>query len=467
MIVMILYQLFLFISIRDRITLYYVMTLVAMMHVVSFFQGYSFLYFYPESPELNHLMAIITGPLFLVFSTWLTRAFLNLKQNSPLIDKMLLINMELDVLASILMIIFFGKLSYRFHHYAILLHCVLALVAAGYCFFRKFRPAFFYLLSWVTLLFAALFFSLSNLGIFRDYLNTNSTGLMIGCVLQMLLISFALGNRWNILVRENQQVKDQEVRRGLEEKQRLEQEVQLRLEEINHKNEKLEEVNRIKDKLFSVVSHDIKGPLSALHMALSLTKNNTLSQEEFRHLTGMLEVKFNQTSEFIENLLQWANVQLRGETFHPTKFGLRELVDHVVMLAEFELKNKNIRVENSIEEVCSFADVNMIKSVVRNLLTNAMKFTQAGGLVRLYSKLERSEVMVMVQDTGIGIPERNRQLIFSLDIVTTPGTGQERGTGLGLVLCKEFVERNGGRIWFETEEGKGTTFYFTIPLAKQ
>jgi signal transduction histidine kinase len=466
MMVMILYQLFLFISTRDRITLSYVLTLVAMMHVVAFFQGYSFLYLYPERPELNHIMAIVTGPVFLVFSTWLTRAFLDLKKNSPLLDKMLMTNMEIDVLFSIVMIIWFGKFSYSFHHYAILAHCLIALAAAGHCFYRKFRPAFFYLLSWVTLLIAAIIFSMSNLGIFPEYLNTNSSGLMVGCVLQMLLISFALGNRWNILTRENQLGKELEVRRGHEEKVRLENEVQLRVEEISQKTQKLEEVNRIKDKLFSVVSHDIKGPLTSLHLALSLTKSGTISQQEFQQLTKMLEVKFNQTTEFIENLLQWANLQLRGETFDPVPTDLSELIKSTLTLLEFERRNKMIVVENTVEakqEV--YGDLNMLKSVLRNLMTNAIKFTPPGGKVKIHAELSGRFVTISVSDTGVGIPERNQSLIFSLDIVTTPGTGQERGTGLGLVLCKEFVERNGGRIWFETQEGKGTTFYFTIPKA--
>lgn len=464
MMVMILYQLFLFISTRDRITLYYVLTLFSMMHVVAFFQGYSFLYLYPERPELNHIMAIITGPVFLVFSTWLTRAFLDLKKNSPLLDKMLMTNMEIDVLFSIVMIIWFGKFSYSFHHYSILAHCLIALAAAGHCFYKNFRPAFYYLLSWVTLLIAAIIFSMSNLGIFPEYLNTNSAGLMIGCVLQMLLISFALGNRWNILMRENQLGKELEVRRGHEEKVRLENEVQLRVEEISQKTQKLEEVNRIKDKLFSVVSHDIKGPLTSLHLALSLTKSNTISQQEFQHLTKMLEVKFNQTTEFIENLLQWANLQLRGETFDPVVVDLTELVKATLTLLEFESRNKSIVIENTVNEKQEvYGDLNMLKSVLRNLFTNAIKFTPPGGKVKIHSELSGRFVTVSVRDTGVGIAERNQPLIFSLDIVTTPGTGQERGTGLGLVLSKEFVERNGGRIWFETQEGKGTTFYFSIP----
>jgi two-component system, sensor histidine kinase LadS len=203
-----------------------------------------------------------------------------------------------------------------------------------------------------------------------------------------------------------------------------------------------------------------------LHLALSLTKSGTISQQEFQQLTKMLEVKFNQTTEFIENLLQWANLQLRGETFDPVPTDLSELIKSTLTLLEFERRNKMIVVENTVEakqEV--YGDLNMLKSVLRNLMTNAIKFTPPGGKVKIHAELSGRFVTISVSDTGVGIPERNQSLIFSLDIVTTPGTGQERGTGLGLVLCKEFVERNGGRIWFETQEGKGTTFYFTIPKA--
>src|SRR5690606_3142910 len=167
--------------------------------------------------------------------------------------------------------------------------------------------------------------------------------------------------------RENQKSKELEVQRGQLEKERLEQEVQLRLEEINHKNQKLEEVNRIKDKLFSVVSHDIKGPLTSLHLALALTKNETITQQEFQQLTHSLETKFTQTTEFIDNLLQWATLQIRGESFDPVKVDLSALIQQTIGLLDFELKKKNIAVENTIDETWhAMADVNMVKSILRN-----------------------------------------------------------------------------------------------------
>jgi two-component system, sensor histidine kinase LadS len=464
MMVMILYQIFLFVSTRDRVSLYYIFTLLAMIHVVSFFQGYSFLYAYPEWPSFNKFMAILTGPVFLFFSTWLTRAFLELKKHQPLIDNLLLINVAINIIISIVMLLDLTFISYQVHHYAILVHAVLALIGASLAIYNRFRPALFYLLSWLTLLLAAVIFSVSNLGFMGEYINTTSSALIFACLLQMLFISFALGNRWNVLVKENVRARELELKRQEAEKGMLEREVKLRTEEIQQQNEKLEEVNRIKDKLFSVVSHDIKGPLTSLQLALALTKTDTITQQEFRDLTTSLEGRFKQTTEFIENLLQWAKLQLKGETFEPSVINIRQLIGNTVHLLEPEIFQKGIKVSALADEsLKAFADPNMIRSVLKNLLTNAVKFTGKDGVIEVRGKQDRDSILISVSDTGMGIPPVNRDKVFSLDIVTTPGTRQEKGTGLGLILCKEFVERNSGKIWFESEEGKGTTFYFSIP----
>jgi two-component system, sensor histidine kinase LadS len=464
MMVMMLYQLFLFLSTRDRVSLYYVFTLFAMMHIVSYHHGYSFLYTYPENPAINKYMAILTGPVFLLFSTWLTRAFLDLKKNQPVIDKLIVINISVNILITVLMLFDVINVSYRVHHYAILIHSMLALTAAGVGIYHRFRPALYYLLSWLTLLFAALVFAISNLGFLGGFLNTTTSALIVACLVQMLLTSFALGNRWNNLVKENELSKEQEIKRKEIERANLEEEVRLRTQEIQLQNIKLEEVNRIKDKLFSVVSHDIKGPLTSLQLALSMTKNDTINQHEFRELASSLEIRFKQTTEFIENLLQWAKLQLKGESFDPEEVNLGVLVKSTLQLLESDIREKGIIVCDKVaEDINAYVDRNMLRLIMKNLLVNAIKFTSRDGVISVNAESLAKMISVSVRDTGTGIPHINRDKIFSLDIVTTPGTKQEKGTGLGLIICKEFVERNGGTIWFESEEGKGTVFAFTIP----
>jgi two-component system, sensor histidine kinase LadS len=465
MLLMVLYQLFLFCFVRDRITFYYILTLISMTNIVSFFQGYSFLYLYPNNPGLNHYFAIFSGPVFVVLSTLLTRSFLNLREFSKRLDSLLIGNMVLDLCATAVMLFDFRILSYKYHHYFILIHCIIVLISAGFCLYKKYRPSLYYLMAWVTPLLAASVFTLSNLGFVPGYMSTNYLGVMMGCIFQMLFISFALGERWNVLIKENQLAKELELKRGIEENERLEREVKLRTEEIQQQKNKLEEAHRIKDKLFSIVSHDIKSPLNSLKLALMLTHSGNISPEEFKEVTGGLETHLGKTTEFIQNLLQWAKLQLKGESFEPIKLNLRAMAEEMGNLLELEMKQKKIQMRLDIEDGCldAYADPVMIRSTFRNLLTNAIKFTPVRGTIAIQVKKDLDEIIVSVSDTGVGIHVSHQRKIFTLESITTLGTQQEAGTGLGLVLCKEFVEKNSGRIWFESAEGTGTKFSFSLP----
>jgi two-component system, sensor histidine kinase LadS len=462
MALMTLYQLFLFFSVRDRITFYYVLTLLSMTTVIAFFHGYTFLYLYPNHPVFNDILAMFIGPIFIFFSTLLTRAFLKLREFNPALDNLLLANTAMDMIVGVCMAIFFRQISYQYHHYFILSHCVISLISAGYCLYRKFRPAMYYLIAWVTLLMATAVFTISNLGFVPGYLSTNYLGLMVGCILQVLFISFALGERLNVLTKENQRAKELELIRGLQENERLESEVKARTRIIQKQKEKLEETNRIKDKLFSVVSHDIKGPLSSLKLSLLLAKTGTLKPEEFNHVVSGIETHMVQTSEFIENLLQWARIQLRGISYEPTDAELKTLVEETFTLLDPELQAKRIAITKIgfNEPLHAHIDPNMIKSVLRNLLTNAIKFTPQGGIITIRVTSDDKFHTLSISDTGVGIPEANRSSIFTLDSIITKGTKQEAGTGLGLILCKEFVEKNKGTIGFDSVEGK---VYFSMP----
>lgn len=464
MLIMVLYQLFLFFFVRDKITFYYILTLLSMANIVSFFQGYNFLYLYPGLPMLNTFFALFSGPIFVLFSTLLTHSFLNLRNFSRWLDDLLMINMALNLLATVIMTIFFREISYKYHHYFVLIHCVVVLLSAGYCLYRKYRPALYYLLAWVTLLTATGVFTLSNLGLVPGYMSTNYIGVMLGCIFQMLFISFALGERWNILIKENQKVKEMELKRGLEENERLEHEVKLRTQEILLQKEKLEEAHRIKDKLFSVVSHDIKSPLNSLKLALTLAHSGDITHEEFKQVTGGLEKHLGKTTEFIQNLLQWAKLQLNGAAFDPVALDLRLMAEEICAMIELETHQKkiNIKFDFANEKLIAYADTVMIRSVFRNLLVNAIKFTPMRGTISLGIKNDSEKLVVSVSDTGVGIQESHYARMFTLESISTLGTQQEAGTGLGLVLCKEFVEKNGGCIWFDSVEGQGTTFYFTL-----
>src|SRR5690606_38122355 len=211
MFIMIMYQLFLFLSIRDKSTGYYVLTLIGMANVIAFFQGYTFLFLHPGYSGLNDDFAALSGPFFVVSSALLTRSFLGIRNFSPALDNILILNTCVNIAAGALMLFFMRQISYMYLHLFTLTHCTIVLISAAYCLYNKFRPALYYLLAWITLLLAAVAFTLSNLGLAPAYLGVNYQGLMIGCVLQVLLISLALGERWNLLVQENQRAKELEL----------------------------------------------------------------------------------------------------------------------------------------------------------------------------------------------------------------------------------------------------------------
>ena len=155
---------------------------------------------------------------------------------------------------------------------------------------------------------------------------------------------------------------------------------------------------------------------------------------------------------------------MSGETFEPDRLDLSKLADESVKLLEPECAQKNIALKNRFQGTFeAYADLNMIRSVLRNLLINAIKFTKPNGTISVGAYKVHHKIIISVADSGIGIPEKNRKTLFTLSSIATQGTKEEKGTGLGLLLCKEFVEKNGGSIWFETREGEGTTFYFSLP----
>lgn len=463
LLIMIFYNLFLYFSIRDLSTLYYIFTLFTGANVIAFFQGYGFFYLYPEWPALNYTFTILSGPLFIVASGLLTRSFLRLNSYNIKLDQALKATAFVTSLLVILLFIFPQLISFRALHLLTIINCGLILISAFYCFMKEYRPARYFLLAWITLLVAGVLFSLKNLGYFPSNALSNSA-LYIGGIMQTLLISFALGDRINFLTKENQEAKEKELLFKQSVNDQLEKEIKLRTEEIRQTNETLKETNQVKDKLFSVISHDLKGPLHSLQGTLNILKMGALRPEEFDKLAGTIEVQLHQTSYLLENLLHWSKTQMQGESFNPTQIELKAIFAETLHLFDREFVQKEIQPSNLLQTtINAFADPNMIRTVLRNLVSNALKFTEPNGKISLDAKFIENEIIISIQDTGTGIPARYLKNIFTLQGITTVGTREEKGTGIGLVLCKEFVEKNGGKIWVESKEGEGTTFYFTVP----
>jgi len=234
-------------------------------------------------------------------------------------------------------------------------------------------------------------------------------------------------------------------------------------DEIKKRSIELEQLNQVKDKFFSIISHDLRSPMNALAGILDLMDRDKISPEEFKKLNQELRIQFNHTKTLINNLLDWTLLQMDKLKIQFEKIDLNQLAESNIKLLT-SLHLKEIKIINRVSPALyALGDSNMINLVLRNLLTNAIKFSEAGHVIEIGATEEELNYIVSVKDQGVGIsPEVQKLLFEKTSGYSTRGTANEKGTGLGLILCKEFVERNGGKIWLESELGKGSTFFFTL-----
>ena len=237
-------------------------------------------------------------------------------------------------------------------------------------------------------------------------------------------------------------------------------------EEIKRRSQELEQLNQVKDKFFSIISHDLRSPINALSAILDMMDNDQIKPEEFSKLNKELRIQFNHTKTLINNLLDWALLQMDKLKIQAEKINLHSLAEeNFRLLSSLHMKEINM-VNNIPEGTFCLGDLNIVNLVLRNLVLNSLKFTENGGSIIADAKEQGGDIMVSIKDTGIGISPEIQKIIFEKTAgYSTRGTANEKGTGLGLILCKEFVEKNGGKIWLESEVGKGSTFYFTIKKA--
>ena len=248
--------------------------------------------------------------------------------------------------------------------------------------------------------------------------------------------------------------------------QRSNRRLKVAHDQLNVQNLELQELNATKDKFFSIISHDLKGPLNSLTSFSSLLINHTdsLSKEEIKMFASDFDKSLKNLFSLLENLLEWSRSQTGNIEFVPESFDLAAMLEENKELLKAQAQNKRITLVNeSQEKVLINAHKNSINTVVRNLISNAIKFTPEGGTITLKSSRQNGSVVTSIADTGVGMSQNVIDKLFRLDSKhSTKGTANEKGTGLGLILCKEFVEKNGGKIWVNSKEGEGTVFYFSL-----
>jgi signal transduction histidine kinase len=239
--------------------------------------------------------------------------------------------------------------------------------------------------------------------------------------------------------------------------------VELRNEQILQQKNLLEQSNAEKTKLMSIISHDLRAPLINIQSYLELLNENELDSQERLVLEKDLLNATNNTMEMLSNLLYWSKSQMEGSSVNLVEVNLLSALENTLEMEKMQASKKDISLNYHINNnITVIADVNMLQLVVRNLISNAVKFTPHGGIINIDAQLAGHECKITVSDNGKGIAPDEQQKIFSINTEPGFGTNNERGVGLGLLLCKEFIERQGGRIGFESTFGHGSSFFIFI-----
>lgn len=244
----------------------------------------------------------------------------------------------------------------------------------------------------------------------------------------------------------------------------------LLIEELSETKEKLTNLNAAKDKFFSIISHDLRSPFNGFLNMTEMMANGDgdFSKDELLEIGKAMYQSTSNLYKLIENLLDWARMQNGQVDYNPTKISIYGITKQSINTINQRAGQKGITVNNEVsKELTVIADEKMIFAILRNLISNAVKFTRHGGEVIIASDFTNDEeTVISVKDTGVGISDTNVGRLFRIDEkIKSIGTDGEPSTGLGLLLCKEFIEKHNGRIWVESQEGKGSTFYFSLPKA--
>ena len=239
---------------------------------------------------------------------------------------------------------------------------------------------------------------------------------------------------------------------------------------LQESEKQLRELNATKDKLFSIIGHDLRSPFNNILSLTELLRNseNNSNPETLELYLSMINSTSKSTLKLLENLLEWSHSQTGQINLKSEKVNVMALIVEVQELAQNIAKTKNVILqEPNLQPIEIFSDAKVLKTILRNLLSNAIKFTKSGGKIAISVIEKNNDVEFVVSDTGVGMSNQVSQKLFNIATnMSLPGTANEQGSGFGLILCKEFVEKLGGKIWVESQLGKGSDFKFTVPISK-
>ncbi|MFA0961206.1 7TM diverse intracellular signaling domain-containing protein [Roseivirga sp. BDSF3-8] len=487
--VMALYNFSLYLTVRDISYLYYVLSIMGIGLYFMFYYGFTREYLWPGAPVWDAYSFAFIVPLTGLARIMFTRSYLHTSRLLPLADKFLKL---LFVLYMVPLGMGGGCLLLGLPWYegiidviGVLGTMVLAtmLVAGVITWYGGYTPALFFTLANVLFVLGTNVFIFKEMGLYEDNFVSRYAA-QVGVIAQVVLFSLGLAYR---LKRARQEAAEQKLaakrmelekeaeRKQLIEKQKaeLERTVAERTQELRESIDRLQEsetglrqLNKVKDKLFSVVSHDLRGPVATLDSFINIITHHAASvtPEELLLLSGKTRQSVNNLSFLLDNLLNWSRSQMGTLVYNPESFTLREVVQQNIELHTPVAETKKITlVANVHPQLAVVADRSMTDFIIRNLLSNAIKFTKPYGTVKISAAMADEQVQVMVTDTGIGMPQETLDRIMEPESTySTRGTHKEPGTGLGLLLVKEFLEKHGAVLCVESREGEGSSFSFLM-----
>lgn len=244
------------------------------------------------------------------------------------------------------------------------------------------------------------------------------------------------------------------------------EELEEKNNKLDFKNQELKKITGVQRRMLAIISHDIKNPIDSLTGMVDLLQRNILSPQELKMISRQLHKQLNTTSLNLSNLLNWARSQSEKVTIRKESINLDHSIKETLSFLNDGISSKNLDLATSIpDDLLACGDVYVLQVVLRNLISNAIKFTPKGGSINISAHTENEMIQIDVADSGVGIEEKVKDKLFAQSI-TTRGTNGEKGNGFGLSLVKEYTEANGGSIWVESEINKGSVFSFTMPVCK-
>ena len=498
--VMAFYNLMLYLSVRDISYLYYVLSIVGIGMYFFFYYGFSLQTIWQEQPIWNAFSFSLIVPLTNIMRIMFTKTYLSTRSMIPWLDRFLngLLVLSFVPIGMGLLAYTFGFAWYEatIDVTGVLGTAVLSsmLLAGVLLYLRGYTPALFFILANLLFVLGANMFIIKEMHLVAESV-LSRYAVQLGVIAQVVLFSLGLAYRLKkarqealnqSLERERLEREKETERKQLVEKQKREleekvaartaalQEKTLELQDTIHKlqdsEEGLRQLNKIKDKLFSIISHDLRGPVATLDSFISIiTQHATrISAEEMSKLSGKTRESVNNLSFLLDNLLNWSRTQMGTLPFRPEPLELHSIIHKNVELYSFNAEAKKQSLVVDVPKgAIALGDHGMIDFVIRNLLSNAIKFTPPYGTIKMIVRPENEELVFSISDTGVGIsPEHLSRVVDPEDTFSTNGTAREKGTGLGLSLCQEFLAMHATKLEINSLEGSGSQFSFRL-LTKQ